>query len=105
MRGLGVSAAGRDQHFQRIAFVDRQHGGAQFVRGGVQRDGQVHLRSFLREAFDHRHEADGADGDAPRAKVVPDRITQPIECVHQRRVIGKRLAHAHEDHVGYAVIS
>src|SRR3989442_1388215 len=82
--------------------VDRHELRSDLVGRGVERDRQVHLEVLATELLDPGHEPHGRDGDPPRRVAEAELgVGEDPERLDERRVVGERLAHSHEDDVGH----
>ena len=100
----GVVPGRLDGLGDREAGVDRDQLVAQLVVGRVQAQREGDRDALLGQLVDPRHEADGGDGDAAgaHAQAGRRRVDEAAYGTDDGLVVGQRLAHAHEDHVGDA---
>ena len=98
----GVVPGSLDGLVDREPGVDRHQLVAELVVGRVQGERQRDREALLGELTDPRHQADGGDGDAAGgdAEPVGGRVDEPAYGADHGLVVGQRLTHAHEDHVG-----
>ena len=99
---LGVVPRRLDRLGDGEAGVDRDQLVAQLVVRRVQAQRQGDRDALVGQLRDPGHQADGGDGDAARghAEAVGRRVGQPAYGADHGLVVGHRLAHAHEHHVG-----
>ena len=70
----------------------------------VQRERQSNLQRLACETADLRRQTDGGDRDAARSDREPLRMVQDPNRLHQRKVVGERLAHPHEHQVEAGIL-
>ena len=93
-----VLGAGGGQLGQRVAPVDGDELVAQLVVGGVQRHRQVDRQRLAGEPADPGHEADRREGEVTGRQA--HLVVQALDGRPDAVVVGERLPHPHEHHVG-----
>ena len=96
-----VVADGVEQLGDRPAAVDRDQPVADLVGGGVDGDGQVDRERLGGGPPDPRDQPDGRDRDRPGRQ--PEPLVEPVGGPPGGLLVGERLPHPHEDHVGEVV--
>src|ERR1700704_6381975 len=102
-RLVRVTLRGGDEVRDWIFAIDRYKHIAQLVACSVQGDGERDGELLLAQLLDARDEPARGDDDPARADAEKLRIRETPHRLDHRLVVGHRLAHAHEDHVGEAL--
>src|SRR5690606_2434980 len=95
---FGVAPAGVQELRDRMDAVDRHEPVAKLVRRRMQRHGERRV-AVDRELQDLRHQARGADRDAPPRKPEREIVQEELRDRDDVAIVRERLAQAHEDHV------
>src|SRR5262249_5595 len=98
--GRAAESLGRRYELrERVASVYGHKDVAQLIARRVQRDGEGERHSLQRQPVYPRRQTGGRDRDAPGAESEAGGIRDPPHRLQDRRIVGERLAHAHEDDV------
>ena len=101
--GGDVRLAGIGQFSQWVAPIQRDQLVAQVVVRRMQRHRQVHWQPLGGHPTDAGHHADRRDGEVARRQ--PEVAMETLDGRPRSVIVGQRLTHAHEDHVGNPAVA